>query len=126
MRELAGLLGICIALAISVTFVDAVMMAAMSPRILRLSAAGLGRLAAVVVVLAIASFALTNLVLAPIPAAMTAIAPYLAWLALALFDATQTVVSMKAMGMQHYWWTLFFVVLAAFLNAAFTSSAVVL
>jgi len=46
-------------------------------------------------------------------AAMTAIAPYLAWLALALFDATQTVVSMKAMGMQHYWWTLFFVTMSA-------------
>lgn len=44
---------------------------------------------------------------------MTAIAPYLAWLALALFDATQTVVSMKAMGMQHYWWTLFFVTMSA-------------
>jgi len=43
---------------------------------------------------------------------MTAIAPYLAWLALALFDATQTVVSMQAMGMQHYWWTLFFVTMA--------------
>jgi len=44
---------------------------------------------------------------------MTAIAPYLAWLALALFDATQTVVSMHAMGMHHHWWTLFFVTMAA-------------
>jgi two-component system LytT family sensor kinase len=44
---------------------------------------------------------------------MTAIAPYFAWLALALFDATQTVVSMKAMGMQHNWWTLFFVTMSA-------------
>jgi two-component system LytT family sensor kinase len=46
-------------------------------------------------------------------AAMTAIAPFLAWLALALFDATQTVVSMQAMGMQHDWWTLFFVTVAS-------------
>lgn len=36
-----------------------------------------------------------------------------AWLALALFDATQTVVSMQAMGMEHAWWTLFFVTLAS-------------
>ena len=36
-----------------------------------------------------------------------------AWLALALFDATQTVVSMQAMGMDHAWWTLFFVAMAA-------------
>lgn len=49
----------------------------------------------------------------PIIAAMTAIAPFLAWLALALFDATQTVVSMRAMGMQHDWWTLFFVIVAS-------------
>ena len=37
----------------------------------------------------------------------------LAWLALALFDATQTVVSMQAMGMEHAWWTLFFVAMAS-------------
>jgi two-component system, LytTR family, sensor kinase len=43
---------------------------------------------------------------------MTAFAPFAAWLALALFDATQTVVSMRAMGMQHAWWTLFFVTMA--------------
>lgn len=36
-----------------------------------------------------------------------------AWLALALFDATQTVVSMQAMGMEHAWWTLFFVTMAS-------------
>lgn len=36
-----------------------------------------------------------------------------AWLALALFDATQTVVSMQAMGMEHAWWTLFFVEMAS-------------
>lgn len=35
-----------------------------------------------------------------------------AWLAIGLFDATQIVVSMRAMGMQHAWWTLFFVTLA--------------
>lgn len=35
----------------------------------------------------------------------------LAWLALGLFDATQTVVSMHAMGMQHAWGTLFAVTL---------------
>jgi two-component sensor histidine kinase len=35
-----------------------------------------------------------------------------AWLAIGLFEATQVVVSMKAMGMQHAWWTLFFVTLA--------------
>lgn len=45
-------------------------------------------------------------------APMTAIAPLLAWLALALFDATQIVVSMRAMGMEHHWWTLFFTTLA--------------
>jgi len=33
----------------------------------------------------------------------------LAWLALALFDATQTVVTMRALGMHHAWLTLFFV-----------------
>ncbi len=43
---------------------------------------------------------------------MIAIVPLAAWLALALFDATQTVVSMRAMGMQHAWWTLFFVTMA--------------
>lgn len=36
-----------------------------------------------------------------------------AWLALALFDATQTVVSMRAMGMHHAWVTLFFVTMAS-------------
>jgi signal transduction histidine kinase len=36
-----------------------------------------------------------------------------AWLALALFDATQTVVSMRAMGMHHAWLTLFFVTMAS-------------
>ncbi|WP_374584468.1 sensor histidine kinase [Pseudoduganella sp.] len=43
--------------------------------------------------------------------------PYIAfaWLAIGLFDATQVVVSMKAMGMQHAWWTLFFVTLANWL-----------
>jgi hypothetical protein len=35
------------------------------------------------------------------------------WLVLGLFDATQTVVSMRAMGMQHNWFTLFFVTLGA-------------
>jgi two-component sensor histidine kinase len=44
-----------------------------------------------------------------------------AWLALGLFDATQTVVSMRAMGMQHAWWTLFFVTQASWaIWAAFT------
>jgi hypothetical protein len=38
-----------------------------------------------------------------------------AWLAIGLFEATQVVVSMKAMGMQHAWWTLFFVTLAGWL-----------
>lgn len=46
-------------------------------------------------------------------AAMNYTAPLLAWLALALFDASQTVVSMRAMGMQHDWWTLFFVIMAS-------------
>ncbi len=36
-----------------------------------------------------------------------------AWLLLALFDATQTVVSMRAMGMHHAWLTLFFVTFAS-------------
>jgi hypothetical protein len=36
-----------------------------------------------------------------------------AWLALALFDATQTVVSMRAMGMHHAWLTLFVVTMAS-------------
>ncbi|MBA5605684.1 histidine kinase [Duganella sp. FT3S] len=35
------------------------------------------------------------------------------WLALALFDATQTVVSMRAMGMHHAWLTLFLVTAAS-------------
>ena len=37
------------------------------------------------------------------------------WLVLGLFDATQTVVSMRAMGMQHNWFTLWFVTLGAWL-----------
>src|SRR3954468_10115698 len=37
----------------------------------------------------------------------------LACLALALFDASQTVVSMRAMGMHHAWVTLFFVTMAS-------------
>lgn len=36
-----------------------------------------------------------------------------AWLALGLFDATQTVLSMQAMGMRHAWWTLFFTTVAS-------------
>jgi signal transduction histidine kinase len=45
----------------------------------------------------------------------------LAWLALGLFDATQTVVSMRAMDMHHAWFTLFIVsVLSWFVWAAFT------
>lgn len=39
----------------------------------------------------------------------------LAWLALGLFDATQTVVSMRAMDMHHAWLTLFFVTMASWL-----------
>jgi two-component sensor histidine kinase len=38
-----------------------------------------------------------------------------AWLALALFDASQTVVSMHAMGMHHAWLTLFFVTVLSWL-----------
>src|SRR5471030_2765246 len=38
-----------------------------------------------------------------------------AWLALALFDATQTVVSMHAMGMHHAWLTLFIVTAGSWL-----------
>ena len=45
----------------------------------------------------------------------------LAWLALGLFDATQTVVSMRAMDMHHAWFTLFIVsVLSWAVWAAFT------
>jgi signal transduction histidine kinase len=44
-----------------------------------------------------------------------------AWLALGLFDATQTVISMRAMGMHHAWTTLFIVsVLSWAVWAAFT------
>jgi hypothetical protein len=46
-------------------------------------------------------------------ASMPPLTSFLAWLALALFDATQIVVSMRAMGMQHAWWTLFFVTMAS-------------
>jgi hypothetical protein len=47
-----------------------------------------------------------------------------AWLAIGLFEATQVVVSMKAMGMHHAWWTLFFVTLAGwFVWAAATPVA---
>jgi len=38
-----------------------------------------------------------------------------AWLALSLFDATQTVVSMRAMGMHHAWLTLFIVTASSWL-----------
>lgn len=47
-----------------------------------------------------------------------------AWLALGLFDATQTVVSMRAMGMQHAWLTLFAVTLASWLPWAACTPAV--
>ncbi|MGV7210741.1 sensor histidine kinase [Oxalobacteraceae bacterium A2-2] len=47
-----------------------------------------------------------------------------AWLALALFDATQTVVSMRAMGMQHAWLTLFFVTMATWAVWALCTPAV--
>jgi two-component system LytT family sensor kinase len=38
-----------------------------------------------------------------------------AWLAIALFDATQTVVTMRAMGMHHAWTALFFVTAASWI-----------
>ena len=47
-----------------------------------------------------------------------------AWLAIALFDALQTVVSMKAMGMQHAWVTLFFVTVASWLPWAVLTPAI--
>src|SRR5471032_2835653 len=47
-----------------------------------------------------------------------------AWLALALFDATQTVVSMRAMGMHHAWLTLFIVTAAGWLPWALLTPVV--
>lgn len=47
-----------------------------------------------------------------------------AWLAIALFDALQTVVSMKAMGMRHAWVTLFLVTLASWLPWAVLTPAI--
>lgn len=46
------------------------------------------------------------------------------WLALALFDATQTVVSMRAMGMHHAWLTLFFVTAACWAPWALLTPAI--
>lgn len=46
-----------------------------------------------------------------------------AWLALALFDASQTVMSMQAMGMEHAWWTLFFVAMASWMPWALLTPA---
>jgi two-component system LytT family sensor kinase len=46
-----------------------------------------------------------------------------AWLALALFDASQTVMSMRAMGMEHAWWTLFFVAMASWMPWALLTPA---
>ena len=48
----------------------------------------------------------------------------LAWLALALFDATQIVVSMHAMGMKHAWLTLFMTTLASWAVWAVATPAV--
>jgi signal transduction histidine kinase len=47
-----------------------------------------------------------------------------AWAAIALYDALQTVVSMKAMGMRHAWVTLFFVTLASWLPWAVLTPAI--
>ncbi|MBA5636321.1 histidine kinase [Duganella sp. LX20W] len=47
-----------------------------------------------------------------------------AWLALALFDATQTVVSMRAMGMHHAWLTLYLVTAASWAPWAVLTPAI--
>lgn len=47
-----------------------------------------------------------------------------AWLAIALFDATQTVVTMRAMGMHHAWLTLFLVTAASWMVWALLTPAV--
>jgi hypothetical protein len=93
LRAAAGLLGICIGLAISVLLVVAVMLAAMSPRILTLAAAGLGRLALVVLVLSTVSFGVVALVLPSIPAAVVGTALYVALL----------VVGMRRFGLGQAW-----------------------
>jgi len=68
-------------LAVSTTFVLAVLLAAVSPRLLGLALAGLARVAASLGALAVAAFGLSALVLSGLPAAAVGLAAYGAVLA---------------------------------------------
>jgi hypothetical protein len=84
LREAFGLLGICLGLALGVFLIVAALLAALSPRILRLAAIGLGRLALVVLVVAMLAFGVFALVLASIPAAAAGTVAYAALLFVAV------------------------------------------
>jgi len=83
LREAAGMLGICLGMAIATIAVVAVLMASISSRLLALAAAGVGRLSLVVLVAAAAAFGIFAAVLAPIPAAVAGTLGYALLLALA-------------------------------------------
>jgi len=73
--------GLGLGLAVSTTFVLAVLLAAVSPRLLGLALAGLARVAASLGALAVAAFGLSALVLSGLPAAAVGLAAYGAVLA---------------------------------------------
>jgi peptidoglycan biosynthesis protein MviN/MurJ (putative lipid II flippase) len=76
LRELWGLEGLAIALAVTTFGVMVVLMASVSTRMLRLAAAGIARSAIVVAAIAIACFALPALVLPGVAAAVVGVALY--------------------------------------------------
>ena len=75
-RELFGLAGIALALAVTTLVALGVLLASLSPYTLTLAAAGLGRLALVETALAALSFGALSLVLGGIPAALAGLALY--------------------------------------------------
>jgi peptidoglycan biosynthesis protein MviN/MurJ (putative lipid II flippase) len=78
MSDAFGMPGIAIALAISTLLVVGVLLALLSPRVLRVAAVGLGRLAVVESALAAVSFGLLGLVVGGIPAAVLGLVVYAA------------------------------------------------
>jgi hypothetical protein len=81
LREAFGINGIALALAVTTALVLVALTAAVSPRMLALSAAGLGRLGAGIGAVAAASFGVLSLFLGDVPAAVLGLALYAALLA---------------------------------------------
>ena len=81
LREAFGINGIALALAVTTALVLVALTAAVSPRMLALAAAGLGRLAVGVGAVAAASFGVLSLFLGDVPAAAAGLALYAALLA---------------------------------------------